>query len=41
MKALYRLWVTAAERAAMESVLDSCPGQALPTSAGVEVPAVG
>lgn len=41
VKALYRLWVTAAERAAMESVLDSCPGQALPTSAGVEVPAVG
>ncbi|MFJ1662304.1 HNH endonuclease family protein [Streptomyces anthocyanicus] len=40
VKAKYRLWVTAPERDAMNRVLDTCPGQPLPTdtSAGVILP---
>ena len=30
VKAKYRLWVTAPERQAMEQVLATCPGQAVP-----------
>lgn len=32
VKTVYRLWVTAAERAAMARVLGACPGQPLPAS---------
>ncbi|MFG3429611.1 HNH endonuclease family protein [Streptomyces californicus] len=40
VKAKYRLWVTAPERDAMNRVLETCPGQPLPTdtSAGVILP---
>lgn len=31
MKKKYELWVTAAEKAAMEKVLSGCPDQELPT----------
>jgi len=30
VKAKYRIWVTTAEKAAMKSILDKCPGQVLP-----------
>lgn len=33
VKARYTLWVTAAERDAITRILDTCPGQALPTDA--------
>ncbi|WP_130291714.1 HNH endonuclease family protein [Pseudonocardia sediminis] len=33
VKARYKLWVTAAERDAIGKILDTCPGQALPTDA--------
>jgi hypothetical protein len=39
VKAAYGLWVTSAERAAIASVLASCPGQ--PTTAGTALPPVG
>jgi len=31
VKKKYGLWVTAAEKAAMEKVLTTCPGQKLPS----------
>lgn len=31
MKKKYELWVTAAEKSAMEKVLETCPAQKLPT----------
>jgi hypothetical protein len=37
VKTKYRLWVTAAEKAAMARVLTSCPGQALPTGGAPNV----
>lgn len=40
VKARYALWVTAPEQVAMEAVLNSCPTQALPTTADTDVPAV-
>lgn len=40
VKARYGLWVTAAEEAAMESVLGACPAQPLPTTASTRVPPV-
>lgn len=38
IKAVYGLWVTSPEKAAIERVLASCPGQLLPTPAQVAVP---
>ncbi len=38
VKARYQLWVTAAEKDAIVGILDSCPGQTLPTDAEVAVP---
>ena len=38
VKARYGLWVTAAERDAMASTLQSCPARGLPTAAEVAVP---
>ena len=32
VKRKYKLWITASEKAAMRSVLNTCPGKALPTS---------
>ena len=32
VKAKYSLWVTTAEKAAIKSILDKCPGQLLPTA---------
>jgi hypothetical protein len=40
VKARYGLWVTAPELAAMSAVLNTCPEQALPTTAGTDVPPV-
>ena len=37
MKHRYGLWVTAAERDAMARILESCPGQALPTAGAVRL----
>jgi len=39
VKAKYRLWVTAAEKSSMTTVLRSCPGIDLPTELTVAVPA--
>lgn len=39
VKAKYRLWVTKAEKAAMERILSSCPGQRVPTDATLPDPA--
>lgn len=38
VKARYQLWVTAAEKDAIVGILESCPGQTLPTDAEVAVP---
>jgi hypothetical protein len=35
VKAKYRLWVTAAERDAIATVLSGCPGQELPSDSGI------
>ena len=37
VKAKYDLWTTPAEHAAMQRVLDRCPGQPVPTGGGVRV----
>ena len=37
VKATYGLWTTPAEHAAMQRVLDRCPGQPVPTGAGARV----
>lgn len=38
VKAKYRLWVTAAEKAAMEGVLVSCPGEGVPSGPATTEP---
>ena len=40
VKAKYGVWVTAAEKAALLRILESCPGQGLPTGTTVEIPAI-
>jgi hypothetical protein len=40
VKTKYSLWVTAAESAAMATVLAACPGQRLPTSTATDVPVI-
>lgn len=40
VKAKYGVWVTAAEKAALQRILASCPGQPLPSGASVAVPAI-
>jgi Protein of unknown function (DUF1524) len=40
VKAKYRLWVTPAEKAAINGVLPGCPGQPLPTDDAVPAPEV-
>jgi hypothetical protein len=39
VKATYGLWVTRAERDALQRVLDTCPGEPVPAPATVDVPA--
>ncbi|MET3805759.1 hypothetical protein ABIB25_002763 [Nakamurella sp. UYEF19] len=41
VKARYHLWVTAAERGAVEAVLGTCPAQTLPTGATTATPVIG
>jgi hypothetical protein len=41
VKSAYTLWVTAAERDAITTVLAGCPGQLLPQAVEVSTPATG